>query len=177
MAKAYCQGWRVYRVAAELGKHLQHADSMGRQTLDPAAPPLSNLLQKAAQITLPPSVNRAAAERALAYDGAALRVVEEQREKMRQQTLAANRAKFVDGPVLEKFGTVYPTMRISSDWGVLEVQNGALLKPDWSAVSVVAPITSGSTLKGDGWTLELKPKWSIVPAGRRGDFTLQGPPH
>lgn len=160
------------------------------------APPLSDLLQKAAEITLPPSVNSAAAERALAYQGAALRVVEEEREKKRQQTLVANRARFVDGPVLviplhhtniqfnpqnlqplEKFGTVYPTMRISSDWGVLEVRNGALLKPDWSAVSIVAPTTSGSTLKGDGWTLELKPNWNVVPAGRRGDFTLQGPPH
>jgi hypothetical protein len=71
--------------------------------------------------------------------------------------------------------SVSATMRISSDWGVLEVQNVALLRPDWSAVSIAAPTTLGSTLKGDGWTLELKPNWSVVPAGRRGDFTLQGP--
>jgi hypothetical protein len=68
------------------------------------------------------------------------------------------------------------TMRISADWGVLEVQNGALLKPDWSAVSVAAPTIMGATLKGDGWTLELKPNWKVVPAERNGDFTLAGPP-
>jgi hypothetical protein len=69
-----------------------------------------------------------------------------------------------------------PTMRISADWRVLEVQNGALLKPDWSAVSVEAPTTLGTPLNGDGWMLELKPFWKIVPAERKGDFTLVGPP-
>jgi len=77
---------------------------------------------------------------------------------------------------LEKLGTVYPTMRISADWGVLEVSNGALLKPDWSAVSVVAPTIMDATPKGDGWTLELKPNWKLVPGGRNGDFALAGPP-
>lgn len=159
-----------------------------------SGPSLNELLQKAAHISLSSSVNNAASERAPTYDGVALRVVEEEREKKRQLALAANRAKFVDGPVLViplhhtniqfnpqnlqplgKLGTVYPTMRISSDWGVLEVQNGALLKPDWSAVSVVAPTTSSSTLKGDGWTLQLKPNWTVAPAERHGDFTLKGP--
>jgi hypothetical protein len=66
-------------------------------------------------------------------------------------------------------------MRISADWGILEVHNGALLKPDWSSLSLVAPSTTGATLKGDGWTLELKPNWKIVPGARNGDFTLAGP--
>jgi hypothetical protein len=160
-----------------------------------SGPPLNELLQGAAHISLPINVKDAAAERAEIYDGAALRSVEVEREKKRQQILIANRVKFVDGPVLviplhhsnvqfnpqnlqplEKLGTVYPTMRISADWGVLEVQNGALLKPDWSSVSVVAPTIMGATLKGDGWTLELKPNWNVVPAERRGDFALAGPP-
>jgi hypothetical protein len=160
-----------------------------------SGPSLNDLLHRAAQISLPRKVNDAAAERAKAYDGTALRSVEVAREKKRQQTLAVNRAKFVDGPVLviplhhtniqfnpqtlqplEKSGTVYPTMRVSADWGVLAVQNGALLKPDWSAVSVVAPTIIGATLEGDGWTLELKPNWNVVPAERKGDFTLAGPP-
>lgn len=124
-----------------------------------------------------------------------LRRMEVEREKKRQEILSVNRAKFVDGPALviplhhtnipfnpqnlqplEKLGTVYPTMRISADWGVLEVQNGALLKPDWSAVSIAAPTTLGAPLKGEGWMLELQPNWKIVPAERKGDFTLVGPP-
>lgn len=158
-------------------------------------PSLYEMLQAAARISSPGSIGDAAAERAAAYDGAALRSVEVEREKTRQQTLVLNRAKFVDGPVLtiqlhhaniqfnpqtlqplEKSGTVYPTMRISANWGVLEVHNGALLKSDWSAVSVVAPTIMGTPLKGDGWTLELKPDWRLVAAARSGDFTLAGPP-
>jgi hypothetical protein len=47
------------------------------------------------------------------------------------------------------------------------------MKPDWSAVIVVAPsVSAGSSLKGDGWTLELKPGWKIVPGARKGDFML-----
>jgi hypothetical protein len=160
-----------------------------------SGPSLNDLLQRAARVSLPRDIDDAAAKRAQAYDGAVLRSVEVEREKKRQQILALNRAKFVDGPVLliplhhtniqfnpqnlqplEKSGTVYPTMRISADWGVLEVHNGALLKPDWSAVSVAAPTVMGATLRGDGWTLELKPNWKVVPAERRGDFILAGPP-
>lgn len=42
------------------------------------------------------------------------------------------------------------------------------MKPDWSAVIVVAPTAStGSSLKGDGWTLEPKPAGKIVPGTRK----------
>jgi hypothetical protein len=159
-----------------------------------SSPSLSDLLQQGAHITLPRTVSIAAAERALRYDGTTLRGVERERETNRQRILAVNKARFIDGPVLviplhhsniqfdprslqplEKSGTVYPTMRISADWGVLEVQNGALLNPEWSAVTVVAPSSMGETLRGDGWTLELKPDWMVVSGKRSGDFTLAPP--
>ena len=73
-------------------------------------------------------------------------------------------------------GTVYPTIRVTDEWGVIEGTNGALMKPDWSALIVTAPAqTSGSSVTGDGWTLRLKPGWKIVPDARSGDFTLAGP--
>jgi len=56
---------------------------------------------------------------------------------------------------LEKAGTVYPTLRISDDWGVLEAKSGALMKPDWSAVIVVAPpsVRVAASKEMDGrWT-------------------------
>jgi len=72
---------------------------------------------------------------------------------------------------------VYPNLRISDDWGILDAKNGALMKPDWSAVIVVVPSAStGSSLKGDGWTLELKSGWKIVPGTRRGDLILASGP-
>jgi hypothetical protein len=156
-----------------------------------ASPSLNDLLQKAAHVALPENLISAAALRAPHYDGTTLRAAELGRETIRQQTLAANRAKFIVGPVLiiplhhsniqfnprnlqpmEKEGTVYPTMRISADWGVLEVENGALLKPDWSAVSVIAPSSTVGAIKGDGWTLALNPQWKLIPAERQGDLTL-----
>ncbi len=74
---------------------------------------------------------------------------------------------------LGEHGTVYPTMRISDDWGVLEAKEGALMKSDWSAVTVVAPVAAtGGSLKGQGWTLELKPGWRLVPGTRKGDWIL-----
>ena len=183
----------AYATGAAYGLLLDKYMPGWRQQLR-SGPSLSDLLQRAARISLPSNIDDTAAQRAQAYDGATLRSAEVEREKKRQQTLAANRARFVDGPILviplhhvniqfnpqtlqplEKLGTVYPTMRISADWGVLEVSNGALLKPDWSAVSVVAPTIMGTTLKGDGWTLELKPNWKLVAAGRNGDFALAGP--
>jgi len=150
------------------------------------------LLESALHLHLPANLQQAAELQATLYDGATLRAAEVERDAKRQQILAQNRAKFVDGPILtlpfrkmsvqfnprnlqplEKAGTVYPTMRITDEWGILEASNGALMKSDWSAVIVVAPsVSAGSSLKGDGWTLELKPGWKIVPGARKGDFIL-----
>jgi hypothetical protein len=150
------------------------------------------LLGNALQVHLPTNLHQAAEQQATLYDGAALRASEVERERKRQQILAQNRAKFVAGPILtlpfrkmnvqfdprmlqplENAGTVYGKMRITDEWGILEATNGALMKTDWSAVIVVAPsVSAGSSLKGDGWTLELKPGWKIVPGARKGDFIL-----
>ncbi|MFZ1086078.1 MAG: hypothetical protein WAN35_14020 [Terracidiphilus sp.] len=150
------------------------------------------LLAAALHYRLPANLHQDAERQAALYGGVALRATEVEIDKKRQQILAQNRAKFVDGPTLtlpfrkmrvqfdprtlqplEGAGTVYGKMRISDEWGVLEASSGALMKTDWSAVIVVAPAASeGSSLKGDGWTLELKPGWKILPAARKGDFIL-----
>lgn len=151
-----------------------------------------DLLNTSLAITLPTDLSQAAAQRAQLYDGAALHAAEAERDRKKQQLLALYRARFVEGPALtlplrnmhvqfdprnlhplDSAGTVYPTMRITDDWGILEVTNGALLKPDWSAVIVAAPATNaGSNLKGDGWTLELRSGWKIISGTRNGDWIL-----
>ena len=40
---------------------------------------------------------------------------------------------------LDTYGTVYPTLRITDNWGILTVEDGALLSADWSKVIVTAP--------------------------------------
>ena len=91
---------------------------------------------------------RTAGARAARYDAATLHAAEVERDSKRQQQLAINRRKFVDGPVLTLVfrhmnvqfnpqnlqplgdaGTVYPTVRVTNDWGVIEGTNGALMKP------------------------------------------------
>jgi hypothetical protein len=152
----------------------------------------ASILETALNITLPANLDQAASDRAAEYDGQALKAAETEREARRQQAITKYKAKFVDGPILTlafwhmnfqfnptnlqplgEWGTVYPNMRITDDWGVLEATHGALMKPDWSAVIVSAPANAtGSIIKGDGWTLELKPGWKVVPAPRKGDFIL-----
>ena len=130
--------------------------------------------------------------RAASYDGAALYAAEVERDRERRALIAHYRAVLVEGPVLTlkllrmkvQFnprtlvplapeGTVYPGLRVTDDWGVLEAKQGALLRPDWSAVHVPAPSeTGGTTLSGEGWTLSLNPGWKVVPGKRPGDLAL-----
>lgn len=153
------------------------------------------MLSRALHVAAGANGQQLASEHAARYDGAALHAAEVDRDTKRQQQLALNRGKFVDGPVLTlKFlkmnvqfdprtlqplgdaGTVYPTIRVSDQWGVIEGKSGALMKPDWSALVVAAPSsTDGAHIVGDGWTLELNPGWKIVPDARAGDFVLSPP--
>jgi hypothetical protein len=155
-------------------------------------PRLDVLLQEALALTTPANLQEAVTARAQEYGGPTLFAAETVREEARQRRLAAYRTKFVDGAVLvlplthmriqfdprnlqpfEDRGTVYPNLNITDDWGTLEVQNGALLRPDWRVVTVSAPQeNTGRLVRGDGWTLHLNPGWKLIPGARHGDFTL-----
>lgn len=158
-------------------------------------PRLDVLLQAALDLKLRPNLQEVASKRAQQYGGPALLAAETERDEQRQRKLAAYRAKFVDGAVLvlpllhmriqfdprnlqplDNRGIVYPNLNITDDWGTLEVQNGALLRSDWRAVTVSAPNqNAGTTVKGDGWTLHLSPRWKVLPGTRSGDFILTPP--
>jgi|ERR1700728_221766 hypothetical protein len=151
------------------------------------------LLRNALHFKLPADLQQATEQRAARYDGAVLRAAETSREATRQRLAAHNKAKFIDGAVLTlqfrhmqiqfdprnlqplgSAGTVYPNLHVSDDWGVLDVSDGALLKSDWSGVIVSTPAAiAGSHIKGDGWSLELKPGWKLVPGTRSGDYLLE----
>lgn len=116
---------------------------------------------------------------------------EMEREKMRLEKIAKLKHKFVEGPTLElsflnmnisfdprnitpleNLGTVYPHVKIIDDWGILTVENGALIPSDWSKVIVTAPtLIKDVIVEGDGWKLELEPKWKIIQ--REAEFTLK----
>lgn len=128
-----------------------------------------------------------------AYDsGQELRKAEAAREQARQERLAHNRKMFVEGPVLtlalknmsvqfdprtlqplDGVGTVYPQLRVTDDWGVLQADGGALMKKDWSAVVVNLPVSGEApALNGEGWKLDLASGWKLAPDERAGDFVL-----
>lgn len=131
---------------------------------------------------------------AVRYDGAALLAAEHARAAARERLLAGYRARLVAGPVLHlplahmkvqfnpstlvplgEAGTVYPTLHVSDDWGVVDVDGGALMAADWSRVAVPAPArdAAGNPLHGESWTLQLAPGWRLAPGARPGDYTIE----
>lgn len=149
---------------------------------------LAQRLAAAAGVT-PASEPEAAASR---YGGAELRAAEERREVEQKARVAELRRLFVEGPVLALprvgkvsfsfattgmtpipgVGTVYPTCRVSAEWGSLEADR-ALMAQDNSTITVPAPgRVDGSPTKGDGWTLQLAPGWTIGPGERAGDYRV-----
>jgi hypothetical protein len=158
---------------------------------------LGVLLQQRYGITI--RASEAAARAAVSrYEGEEIVTIETQQERRRKQQVAEARKKFFDGPVLiisltqdvnysydpnnvvgvDASNTIYPTMRLVDAWGVLTVSNGAWLERDVSGSLVRARVpapadVAARPLKGEGWSLEFKDGWEVVPGERRGDFTIR----
>jgi hypothetical protein len=63
---------------------------------------------------------------------------------------------------LENIGTVYPNIKVIDNFGILTVEDDALLSSDWSNIIVSAPIEINEvTVKGNGWILELNKDWKV----------------
>lgn len=63
---------------------------------------------------------------------------------------------------IEDIGTVYPNLRVTDEWGILSVDNGALLSANWGSVIISYPSQiENSLVYGDGWTLELNEGWKV----------------
>jgi hypothetical protein len=112
---------------------------------------------------------------------------ENEREKLRIEKIANLKSKFLEKPnlelqfhnmnisfdprnitPLENIGTVYPNLRVTDDWGILTVENGALLASDWSKVTVTAPNKiSDKLVSGEGWKLEISPEWEVQKIGTK----------
>lgn len=103
------------------------------------------------------------------------------REDKRLAKIDGYKKKYIDGPTLtlyfekmnisfdprnitplENYGTVYPNLRVTDNWGILTVENGALLSTNWGSVIVSSPIDVNSdSVRGDGWVLELNNGWEV----------------
>jgi len=142
--------------------------------------------------TLKEAVSVSAEDRAAYYGAAELRVNEADRAEKAQAAKSRYRTLLVDGPTLAlpklgRFsfnpstlvalgdaGIVYPTFHAVAEWGTLDVKEGILVGANFGSASLAAPTSiEGSHLKGPGWTIDLAPGWSAVPAAKRGSYMLR----
>lgn len=134
------------------------------------------------------------------YDGDRIMEEEVVREQKRLAKEKNYLGKLVDGPVLEltftrkmsvsfnpgqlfplgNYGTVYPTMTLTDEWGRLVVTGDALMH-NWRRLMVSThgmqhpdtAATGAATIRAIDWTLDLAPGWEIQSGNRAGDLVLR----
>lgn len=129
----------------------------------------------------------------LEYNGQAIISAEHIREEKKQQQLQSFRKKFILDPhfkisfekmsvsfdprniiPLDNKGTVYPSIRVTDNWGILTVENGALMSPNWNTISLSFPLSiSPNLITGEGWKLELKTEYEIIKDDITGNYSLR----
>lgn len=158
---------------------------------------LAKLLQTTLKINFASLSEKEAILRATNYDGEELIALETKRDLLYQERATKYLSQLVEKEifiiplgdkvsysfnpnnlfVLENIGTVYPTMEVIDEWGILEVFDGALVFQEngkLTKLHITKPVDPVSkTLQGNGWKLDLKAGWKIVPAERNGDFKLE----
>jgi hypothetical protein len=190
----------AYTSGPAYGGLLDVANANWRTGLTPATN-LGKLLAQAygVQVPVAAALNKTEAlRRAERYDGSEVVAIETEREAKHQARVAAARKAFVDSPVLvlpvgQEFNytfdpnavlalddklTLYEgEIQVTDAWGLLKTTEGALFVSSnrgFERVQVPAPAdVSKAPLTGKGWTLELKPQWQVVPAGRAADFAVR----
>jgi hypothetical protein len=186
----------AYASGPAYGFLLDRSRSGWRRGLKPSDD-LGLLSQQSYSIELPSNLKAEAEKRSAGYHGDALSTSETERDVDRQKRAQGYQARFIKGPILviplteqvsygfdpnnveslDGHGTVYPTLRVSDAWGILEVTRGALMILDGQRVSrvqVPAPADSSKRkLQGDGWSLELSEGWNLVPGARQGDYSIR----
>ncbi|BAP30347.1 uncharacterized protein CHSO_1310 [Chryseobacterium sp. StRB126] len=126
------------------------------------------------------------------YNGLVIIEEETKREERIKKLIAEYKTKFIDHPhfeikfekmnvsfdprdilPIEKEGTVYPNIRVTDKWGILTVENGALMSPNWDKISISAPVRmEDKKISGDGWVLELTDGYVIKKGDSNGNYTL-----
>lgn len=126
------------------------------------------------------------------YNGSIIIEEETKREERIKNLITEYKSKFIDQPHFEiKFekmnvsfdprniipiedkGTVYPNIRVTDKWGILTVEKGALMSPNWDKISISNPVSiDGEKIEGDGWILELADGYGIKKNETNGIYVL-----
>lgn len=136
---------------------------------------LTEYFISAFHVKIPADLETYAAKVWRQYNGEQISREEQERENANLKLIEEMTTKFVKNPhleipfekmnvsfnpsnliPLENYGTIYPTLRITDNWGILVVEDGALLSADWSKVTISPPVENDQrSVKGKGWSLEL----------------------
>jgi hypothetical protein len=154
---------------------------------------LTEFFIKSFNITIPSGLRPYTLRKAGKYNGKLISEEETVRDEKIKKQAALYTRLFIDSPhvelplikmnmsfdytrmmPLETSGTVYPQIRITDEWGVLEAENGAMISADWRKAIVSKPVMiEGNTAKGDGWKLELKEGYVLVPSGSGNGYLVK----
>lgn len=155
---------------------------------------LPDILAAAISWSPPADPVTAAGTRLDPYHGRTLADSEEARERAAQQRRTEWRAKYLDSKVVivplspsanytydpngvegyDDTTSVYDSIRVVDEWGVLVVTEGAMVPRKNgvpSEVLLAASTVAGAT-SGPGWTIELKQGWVLKPGARAGDLVV-----
>ncbi len=133
-------------------------------------------------IEMPKDLKKSATNIAEKYNSKTIVTEETAREETNKKLIAEYKFKFIEQPhlkiqfeqmnfsfdprnimPLENKGTVYPNIRITDKWGVLTVESGALVSPNWQAISISNPTNIGDKkITGEGWELELADDYCLT---------------
>lgn len=118
---------------------------------------------------------------------------ETKREERIKQLTLEYKAKFIEQPHLEirfekmsisfdprnlmpieGYGTVYPTLRLSDNWGILTVSDGALLGTNWDKITVSEPtLINKEKVVGNGWTIDLNSGYIVEKNSTDKNYSLK----
>jgi hypothetical protein len=153
---------------------------------------LTDYFIKAFNISLPDDLEKTTGLILNQYNGELIISEEKTRDKKIKELITEYKYKFIAQPHLEIVfeqmsisfdprnimpiednGTVYPNIRVTDNWGVLTVENGALMSSNWNKISVTVPLKNETkNINGDGWKLELKDGYSVVKDETTGNYKL-----
>ncbi|MDD4645059.1 MAG: hypothetical protein PHY99_03640 [Bacteroidales bacterium] len=73
---------------------------------------------------------------------------------------------------IDNFGVVYKTLRLTGDWGILEVRDGILRSNDWQLFIISAPKATTGKITEAGYDLQLSDGWEVVMI-KEGKYTIR----
>jgi len=153
---------------------------------------LTDYFIKRFNIRIPTALQKTAEKLSGDYNDKAIMKEEAERDEKTKKLIAEYKLKFIQQShfeikfekmnvsfdprnimPLEDKGTVYSNIRVTDLWGILTVENGALMSPDWGRISITNPIkTENKKISGDGWTLELTDSYTVEKDTATGNYML-----